>query len=282
MATKKAKKVVKDDDIEDIEDTSADFALDPRAAASKSTLDRGPERVTKLLVGLAGSHAARALLAKRGWSEAAATEGRNLLTAVLSPAPTAAEMKLQRASDTDDQAVAEAVKTLDSLDEGHFGIAKTALLFNHVPQHDFVFHNLSASTGTASVAGWRTFLTRVRALRTGEGRDAESRKGDLAALALLAERGLSEAELARIERLVEIAEGVGATIQASDAEAEKVARVRLERLWAWYAQWVSVARVEIKSRALRIRLGLAKRRVRARDEDEGDEGGEGEETEPTV
>lgn len=277
MATKKSKKVATE---EAIEDTSADVVLDPRVAVSRATLERTPTRVTKFIVGLASSQSARALMATRGWTEAAAEEGRKLLMAVLAPAPSAGD-RVQRGADADKK-VAEAIRTLDALDEGHFAIAKTALLYNFVAQHDFVFHELSASTGAESVVGWRTFLTRVNALRTGDGRDPSTRKDDAAALELLAQRGLDQTELRRIEALVKTAEGVGAETQLADPEAEKARVARLEKLWAWYAQWASVARVEVKSRALRIRLGLAKRRTRSSTDDVDDEPEGDDSPEPTV
>lgn len=271
----KPKKAVR---AEAIEDTSADVVLDPRAAVSLTTLERLPMRVTKFIVGMAMSNEARALMSTRGWSEAAAREGSRLLTEVLAPVPSPTERTKEEKGANADAKVAEAIRTLDALDEGHFGIAKTALLFNFVPQHDFVFHNLSASTGPASVTGWRTFLTRVNALRTGEGRDPSTREGDEKALALLAERGLPETELARIEALVRTAEGLDVDTQKTDPDIEKARIARLEKLWAWFAQWAAVARVEVKGRALRIRLGLAKRRSPGADDDDDD--GEDPEPEP--
>jgi transposase len=135
-----------------------------------------------------------------------------------------------------------------------------------------LFHELAPTDdGPKAVVGWRTFLTRLNAMRSGEDRK-DTRAKDHAALALLAERGLNEAELSRIEKLVRIAEGTESDFSARDDEAAEMRLERLKKLWAWYSQWASVARVEVKSRALRIRLGLAKRRKpKAEEPDDGEE-----------
>ncbi len=98
-------------------------------------------------------------------------------------------------------------------------------------------------------------------MRSGEGRE-DSKKSDKAALELLAERGLHKEELDRIEALVRIAEGVGANDSPLDTETEQNRINRLKKLWGWFAQWASVARVQVKGRGHRIRLGLAQRRSR--------------------
>lgn len=273
MAAKKTKtKRAIGDEVGDIVDTSADVLADPRLEVSIATLERVPARVTKFLVGVAGSQVIRSVLAKRGWTELPAKEGRELLMEVLAPSPSPEAVARAKAAQLSDSRVAESVRELDELDEGHFGVAQTTLLHNFPAQYDFVFHELSASTGAAAVVGWRTFLTRIQALRTSDERK-ETRKQDHAALALLAERGLGEAELTRIEKLVRIAEGIGADIALVDNEDEKVRVTKLKKLWSWYSQWAAVARVEIKGKALRIRLGLAKR-ASSRGEEEED-GGDG-------
>jgi len=262
-----AKKTVKskagsDNDVGEIEDTSADLVLDPRVEVSLATLERCPQRVTKFLAAMAASGQIRALMAERGWSEAKMLEGRSLLMDLLVPAPSAEQLRVQNAGSDSDQKVVAAQKSLNALDEGHFEIAQTALLYNHPAVYDFVFHNLAATTDDAeAVAGWRTFLTRVAILRNGEGRES-TKKDDQAALALLAERGLHKEELDRIEALVRVAEGVGVTSSALDTESENLRINRLKKLWGWFAQWASVARVQVKGRAHRIRLGLAQRRSR--------------------
>lgn len=273
MAAKKANgNKLTGDEVGDIVDTSADVLADPRLEVSLLTLERVPARTTKFLIGVAGSQSARSLLAKRGWGDKPAQEGRDLLMAVLAPAPSPESIARVKAGNLSDERVSSAVRELDGLDEGHFGVAKTALLHNFIQQHDFVFHELGPSTGPAAVTGWRTFLTRVQALRSGDDRK-DTRKQDHAALALLAERGLDETELTRIEKLVRIAEGIGAEITLVDNEDEKVRIAALKKLWSWYSQWAAVARVEIKGKALRIRLGLAKRASGrgGAEEDEGDE-----------
>ena len=190
-----AKKTVKskaraESDVGELEDTSADLVLDPRVEVSLATLERCPQRATKFLAALAASREIRALMAGRGWNEAKMAEGRTLLMDVLAPAPSAEQLRIQNAGTDSDQKVIDAQKTLNALDEGHFEIAQTALLYNYPAQYDFVFFELEATKDDAkAVTGWRTFLTRVDSLRNGTGRE-DTKEADKAALALLAERGL--------------------------------------------------------------------------------------------
>lgn len=262
-AKKKAKSEARsDNDIGEIDDTSTDLVMDPRVEVSLSTLERCPQRATKFLAAIAASREIRALMAVRGWNETKLAEGRSLLMDILVPAPSAEQLRTQSAGSDSDQKVVEAQKSLNALDEGHFEIGQTALLYNFPAQYDFVFHNLQATTDDAkAVTGWRTFLTRVAIMRSGKDRE-DSKEADKAALALLAERGLHKEELDRIEALVRVAEGVGANDSPLDTESEQIRINRLKKLWGWFAQWASVARVQVKGRGHRIRLGLAQRRSR--------------------
>jgi len=88
----------------------------------------------------------------------------------------------------------------------------------------------------------------------------------LAAIALLAERGINAAERQRLRNLIAVAESAP---DLSLPDAETVAKSEatnlrnLMALRAWYEEWSGIARVVIKRRDYLIRMGLAKRRVLA-------------------
>ncbi len=136
-----AKKTVKsearsDNDVGEVDDTSADLVMDPRVEVSIATLERCPQRVTKFLAAIAASREIRALMAVRGWNETRLAEGRSLLMDILAPAPSAEQLRVQSAGTDSDQKVVEAQKSLNALDEGHFEIAQTALLYNFPDRPD--------------------------------------------------------------------------------------------------------------------------------------------------
>lgn len=177
--------------------------------------------------------------------------------AVLTPTPSPDTTRKQEEMAADDAKVAAAIKAVDDLDEGHFAIAQSALATDFPEQYKALFTDLSASRGPEAVTGWRTFLTRVDELRKSKN------PTDKAALAKLAKRGLHEAELKRIEKLVVIAEGSKSKVYTLDGtEDEQVSPARLAALMAlraWFMEWLTVAKVEVKQKRLRIALGIAKR-----------------------
>ena len=239
------------------------------ATVKRATLEKTIDRVSKFLAAIAASHAIYARLALRGWTEADMAEGRALLMALLTPAPSTEERKVLAAAAKADKRVAVAVRELDDLDEPHFSVAESALLHNFPDQHAFVFFELKASTGFKAVDGWRTMLTRLEALRAAPER-SDTRKQDHEALALLAKRGLHAEELARIESLLQIAEGsgFGSTYVETSAADEAAREQKLILLRSWFEQWTAVARAQIKRRDHSIRLGLAQRRTAPSEKEE--------------
>ena len=77
-------------------------------------------------------------------------------------------------------------------------------------------------------------------------------------------RDSHETELKRIEKLVVIAEGAKTEVFTLDGtEDEEVSPARLASLVAlraWFMEWLTVAKVEVKQKRLRILLGISKRK----------------------
>ncbi len=87
-----------------------------------------------------------------------------------------------------------------------------------------MFSGLTASTGSAAVAGVATLLQRLNALESGSDKDrAATKKEDKKAVELLATRRFDKAERARLEKLVEVALGPTAPLDATpeDKGAER-------------------------------------------------------------
>src|SRR5262249_44765520 len=141
-------------------------------------------------------------------------------------------------------------------DEPNFACIE-AVLERHYPEvAAYLFENLSASQGNGAVVGVRTLLDRIGALVTGVGRTKANHKRDVAAVALLAERGYPKEELDRLRALVTIAQTVVIVPPVSDGE-----RIALLREgYAWITDWAATARTVITRRDQLVRLGLAKRR----------------------
>ena len=165
----------------------------------------------------------------------------------------------------EDTTVRDAIKQVDDWDEGGFQIISASLRYRFPDQAAFVLDGLQASTGAAAVLGVKQLLDRLDALESATSR-ASTREQDLAAIALLAERGINAAERRRLRNLIAVAESAP---DLSLPDAEKVAKSEadtlrnLMALRAWYEEWSSIARVVIKRRDYLIRMGLAKRRVLA-------------------
>lgn len=256
MAAKKKKPDIEEEELVDGIDDEDDSVLGPDVTLQ--TLLRTVPRATRFIGALAASSLLRALLAQRGFTLEDLADGRSRLMAVLTPTPSPDASKKQEAMAEDDAKVARAVKAVDDLDEGHYAIAQRTLVVDFPAQYKALFTNLTASTGHEAVAGWRTFLTRIDTLR--KSKDPT----DKAALERLAKRGLHETELKRIEKLVVIAEGAKTEVFTLDGtEDEEVSPARLASLVAlraWFMEWLTVAKVEVKQKRLRILLGISKRK----------------------
>jgi hypothetical protein len=228
---------------------------------SDEVLEETPQRVTKFLNGIGAEPTIRTLLLGAGMTDDDIIEGRTLLLACL-----AAPDSGPAARSTDESlAQRNATAELDDWDELNFA-RHSATLRRHYPDAaKYVFHNLSASTGSAAVQGVATFLARIDALEKGTDKTREKmKKDDKKAVELLAKRGLTKTERARLESLVHVALGPTAPLpETKEVETRRAARrTALAALKAWFDEWSAAARAVIKKRGYLIRLGLAARKVR--------------------
>jgi hypothetical protein len=143
-------------------------------------------------------------------------------------------------------------KTLELLDRWEnlwFPVADATLARHYAALHRQVFLNLSQTSGVEVAVSVHTCVTRLRALeKTGEGQ---------AALALLAQRGLTEAVLVEAEQLL-TAFGSLPEVEAepSPEQAEAALRAAEDAMWAWYLEWSRIARSVITDRRQLRALGF--------------------------
>jgi hypothetical protein len=226
----------------------------PEAPGARTLADASKRAFTFLRT-LGTNTAIRALMNEHGYTQDDHLEGWRLLFA----ASGSGSDSLVKAP------AAIAIRELDAWDEAGFHKAHAALGRRFPDQAAFVFEDLAPTQGPTAVIGVKKFLDRLDALEKGDGRDA-TRTVDLEAIAALAKRGFDQAERARLRALVETAQtdpaAAKAPLPTPSREEDQLA------LYAWYQEWVEVARAVVTLRSDRILLGIARRKTRAEGDDE--------------
>lgn len=229
---------------------------------SRQTLEDMPERALRFLSGAGRNLAIFSVLAKYGYDQAEHSEGWRLLKA------SSEASHVTKAEGANPVEAREATDALDQWDEPWFRIASSALARRFPEQERFVFNNdLSPAAGAGAVLAVSTFLDRLDALESSPDREA-TREADHAAVALLAERGITSAERQRLRELVAAAQTVPnvpspdelARAEAAAAAAEEEQLRQLRQLYLWHREWSTIAREAISRRDYLIQLGLASRR----------------------
>ncbi|AKF10463.1 hypothetical protein [Sandaracinus amylolyticus] len=234
----------RDDDTTELEELEA--------TVTDEILEETPARALVLLRAVGSSLRIRRALLARGYDAAAHREGWSLIQATIG-------FLDERSEPDEDAAVVEAMRELEAIDEPLLRIVRASLRARHPAQATRVLAGLHASTGAESVVVVATLLERLDAL--GESRD----RGDQAAIATLARRGIDAAERDRLARLVKAAKSASplAPIDPAAERTERERRNALVRLRGWYEEWSDITRAVIRRRDDLIRLGLATRRARS-------------------
>ena len=220
---------------------------------SRQVLDGIAARVLTFLIAVGKYFPIRAALATRGYTEADHELAWGYLkTLAVFPAGSAS---------TVDRTVRDAVVAIDAWDEPNFAIIRAVLENRHPEVVDFLFENLSPKQGPEAVVSVSTLLDRLDALENAPERKA-TRKADQAALATLASRGYPAGERARLRGLVAAAQTLVVEAPISDAEREAT----LQKLYAWFNEWSTIARMVLVRRDHQIAVGIAKRRKAKTDE----------------
>lgn len=218
---------------------------------SARALAETPVKALMFLGAVSSSTAIREALLTRGFTQAVHDRFWRLLH------DATGQQSLGRPS-TDDQ-VRAAVAEVAAWEDPSFKIARAALSFDFPDAFTHVFTGLEAASGLGSLVSVMRFLDRLDELERSPERKA-SRKTDQAALAKLAERGITAEERARVRRLVLVAERSGGPEATPEPPPANETTDGLVRLRAMYDEWSEIARIVVTRRSDLIRLGLAKRR----------------------
>lgn len=237
----------------------------PVSEMRRETLDQTPERALSFLRALGTNPAIRAIMSAHGYKQKDHQEGWHLVFKVTG-------YRSDGQTDPVNNIVAEAIRELDAWDEQGFRRAGAALERLHSEQHAYVFSDLQPAQGIHAVISVKKFLDRLDDLEKGEGRK-KSRKADQAAIATLAERGITSEERSRLRKLVKIAQSepdFGPLDPESDMK-DKALVDDLVELRKWYRDWSETARAAISRRDYLLLLGLAQRKVGKKKDDESDD-----------
>jgi hypothetical protein len=128
-----------------------------------------------------------------------------------------------------------------------------------------MFLNLSQTEGPEVAVSVRTFVERYDALSQPEGPyGSEGAK----AKELLQVRGLTTAVIDEARTQLEALGKVSSKATALSTEESKADLQRAEdTLWAWYLEWIQVARTAIKQRVLLRQLGFLSDRISGDEEE---------------
>lgn len=233
---------------------------------SDTVLQEAPSRTLDFVGAASRNRGIRAALQTRGYTQPVHEQGWELALKAAGyrrPAP----IVLERPD------AAKAIAAIDAWDEPTFRIARAALTGDFPEQSAFVFQDLTPQKGVASLAGVRTFLDRLDALESGEGREATVAV-DQQAMAKLALRGITPEERAKMRGFLAVASGSSSetpegALSSAEEDAAAATELREARIavWRWYAEWSDIAKAVIKRRDWLIQLGLAKRKTKKSGED---------------
>lgn len=240
----------------------------PSNLPSEAVIDAVSVKAFQFIKAVSNNLGIRAALAKKGYNAKihraawdavikAAGFGKNLDAVLAKPEAAAAQAEL------------------DAWDEPNFEMVH-GILAPMPEQQAYVFNNLAAQKGPASVGGVELFLKRLDELESGKGRTKAQHKQDLEAIEKLAERGYDKDERTRLANLVEVAKGFedATVVQAGPTEAEKKEQRDAKiAVYYYFNEWSTIAKRVITRRDYLIQLGLAKRKKAPKGKGGGDQAG---------
>jgi hypothetical protein len=219
---------------------------------SSVTLNKVPLRAIMFLNGVSTEPEIRARLEKVGYTRVVHEHGLALLAKLTGYSPVV--------DPPPPNAAKNAVAEIEEWQGPGFVRARAALHANFPAQEQFVFADgLIACKGAEAVLAIATFLDRCQTLKNGRKRK-RMRKADQAALELLAERGIDDATLAQLRKLVVLANTPVEGPTAPEGAPSDDRTAALFELYRWVTDWSDTTRVVITRRDHQIKLGIARRR----------------------
>jgi hypothetical protein len=221
---------------------------------TRNTAENALARALQFLRAVGSDPAIMTALKGTGFSDSAQKQGWALVLSAYSagngPAPTL----------LGDAPLTEATSKVETWQATMFPRAHAVLRRFYPDQGTFVFENIEMESGITAVPAVATFLDRLDALESSPDRKA-TRKVDHAALAMLAERGVTKDERKDMRSTVKWIESTPA--EPIDANPQKSPRdAALLAVYDWVQDWAECARTVIVRRDQLIRLGIGRRRAR--------------------
>jgi len=231
---------------------------------TEALIDRWLERGGKFFKSVAGNPVVRGTLRARGLNDDELDRGWALYADL-----NGFGKQGQAQSATKETVAAQAINTVDAWDAPAYSAAHAVLDGRYPAVANFLFENLSATTGVAAVAGVQRFLDRLDLLRDGKATGVDPESGR-AAVELLAIRKIVDAtKEVELRQLIEAARLGARPEEVVEAPEMNPRRQEVAEAYIrWLNEWREVARISISRRDYRISLGLAQRRQA---NDEGDE-----------
>jgi len=232
---------------------SLEAILEGGSMPSRKTLAELPRKVVHFILATNADPEIRKVMALNGFSQKEVDEPWRLLQQLGSVGPT----------DVPND-VAEAIAQIARWYTPNLAKVDATLRHYHPAQAAFVLKELDPASGYQAVLAAATLVDRLEALESDPTRK-ETHDADLAALALLSERGVSKSERTRVRGLIKIALSVSPVV---DMPTEDPATMTSERekillqLFAWYRDWTKMAKVFVKRREWLIHIGLGRRQTR--------------------
>jgi hypothetical protein len=146
--------------------------------------------------------------------------------------------------------VAQALRALDEWENHWFPIARAALGRNFPDVAQEVFYNLAQAEGRDVILTVSTLLARVEDLHAAAPGSAKAKAAEL-----LDRRGLGAKERASAHELLATIRSLELPVAEPLPEGDD--EDQLAGLWAWYREWADIARVAVRRKELRIRLGVS-------------------------
>ncbi|MBW2736745.1 MAG: hypothetical protein JRH20_30530 [Deltaproteobacteria bacterium] len=152
------------------------------------------------------------------------------------------------------------ISRIDAWENIWFDVASAALTRKFPETRAQLFLNISKSSGADVIVSVKTLLDRIDELVADESERAQG------ALALLEQRGLNAA--IRGEARAMLLEATAAPMDPQLPESPDAEQARLQavdEMWGWYKDWATTARTVVRSKALRIKMGVSQPRRGARE-----------------
>ncbi len=232
------------------------ISIAPTAAGdvTDETLKLGPARMLTFLQGVSDP-VIRALFAPLGWSDQRLDAAWSLLNELK------AATKVPSGSTLDP--VTDAIASCKAWQDTGLIRARAMMQLVLPEQAAFMFHDVVAGAGTEAVLNVSTFLQRRKQLENGAERKA-SRKADHDALVVLEETGVTKEAIRQLQGFVDTVQTVAPAHPSRLAEADAKRTEVLRKIHAWVTAWSEMARTVVTRRDQMIKLGIAKRRPRAK------------------